>query len=166
MIWGGDGEILASAAQHGVYSYTVACAVMAVLIRLAWIDIRTGLLPDTWTLSLLWAGLLANLSGHFAPLPEAVLGAVAGYAIPWLANTVHRISVGYEGMGYGDFKLMAALGAWLGVQFVPWILLGACVFGVGMWGVARAVGRKGQPLPFGPALSAAGVAAFVVVFSG
>lgn len=166
MIWGIDAEALASAAKHGVYSYTIACGVIAVLIKLAWTDFRTGLLPDTWTLSLLWAGLLANLSGHFAPLPEAVLGAVAGYAIPWLANTVHRISVGYEGMGYGDFKLMAALGAWLGVHFVPWILLGACLVGGAVWVVTHAAGKRARSLPFGPALSAAGIAAFVDVFSG
>lgn len=166
MIWGIDGSAIGSGMQSGVYSYVLAVAVVAVLIRLAWIDIRTGLLPDKWTLPLLWAGLMANLNGHFSPLPEAVVGAAAGYVIPWSANTIHRIVAGYDGMGYGDFKLLAALGAWFGVTFVPWLLLGACVLSGGVWVVARAVGIQGQALPFGPALSTAGIAAFVVVFSG
>jgi len=136
-----------------------AMGLVAALLVLAWIDLESGLLPDAVTLPLAWAGLLVNLDGALAPLPLAVLGAVGGYLFLWLVFHGFRLVTGREGMGYGDFKLMAALGAWFGLAALPWLLLGAslagAVVGVGLR-VAGRVGR-GQPLPFGPYLAAGGI---------
>jgi len=139
-------------------------ALAAALIALAWIDAETGLLPDALTLPLLWLGLLVNLHGAVAPLPSAVLGAAAGYVLPWSAYRLLRWRTGLEGMGYGDFKLMAALGAWFGLAALPWPLLGASlaasVVGLGLRWAGR-LGR-GQALPFGPYLAASGILMFLV----
>ncbi|SHI12421.1 prepilin peptidase [Pollutimonas bauzanensis] len=137
----------------------------ATLLLLAWVDIKTGLLPDALTLSLMWVGLLFNLDGLIAPLRSAVLGAAAGYLLLWAANRAHRWAIGRDGMGYGDFKLTAALGAWFGVALLPWIVLGACIAGWGAAMARRRAGRADRPLPFGPSLAAAGLAALGVVFS-
>lgn len=141
-----------------------AMACMAALIALAWIDARTSLLPDALTLPLLWAGLLVNLPGAFAPLGHAVLGAAAGYLLPWLVYQVHRFLTGREGMGHGDFKLLAAAGAWVGFQALPFLIVGASVCGVAGSLALRAAGRAraGQPLPFGPYIAAAFGAALLV----
>lgn len=139
-------------------------ALTAALIALAWIDAETGLLPDALTLPLLWLGLLINLHGALAPLPSAVLGAAAGYLLPWSAYHLLRWRTGLEGMGYGDFKLMAALGAWFGLAALPWPLLGAAlaasVVGLGLRWAGRL--RRGQALPFGPYLAASGILMFLV----
>jgi leader peptidase (prepilin peptidase)/N-methyltransferase len=139
-------------------------ALAAALIALAWIDAETGLLPDALTLPLLWLGLLVNLHGALAPLPSAVLGAAAGYALPWSAYRLLRWRTGLEGMGYGDFKLMAALGAWFGLAALPWPLLGASLAasaaGLGLRSAGRL--RRGQALPFGPYLAASGILTFLV----
>ncbi|MFQ6687088.1 A24 family peptidase, partial [Bordetella pertussis] len=100
------------------------------LLALAWIDLEHSLLPDAVTLPLIWAGLLVNLDGALAPLPLAVLGAVAGYLFLWVIFHFFRLLTGRDGMGHGDFKLMAALGAWLGLGALPWLLLGASLAGV------------------------------------
>ena len=89
------------------------------LIALAFIDIDTQLLPDDITLPLLWAGLLLNLVGGFVPLQDAVIGAMAGYLLLWSIYWLFKLLTGKEGMGYGDFKLLAALGAWFGWQAIP-----------------------------------------------
>lgn len=139
-------------------------ALAAALIVLAWIDAETGLLPDALTLPLLWLGLLVNLHGALAPLPSAVLGAAAGYVLPWSAYRLLRWRTGLEGMGYGDFKLMAALGAWFGLAALPWPLLGASLAasaaGLGLRWSGRL--RRGQAMPFGPYLAAGGILMFLV----
>ncbi|MGN6579128.1 MAG: prepilin peptidase [Bordetella sp.] len=140
-------------------------ALAAALIALAWIDAETGLLPDALTLPLLWLGLLVNLHGALAPLPSAVLGAAAGYVLPWSAYRLLRWRTGLDGMGYGDFKLMAALGAWFGLAALPWPLLGASLAasaaGLGMRWSGRL--RRGQAMPFGPYLAAGGILMLLVV---
>lgn len=137
------------------------CAMLlcAALVALAWIDLQTSLLPDAITLPLAWLGLLVNLGGAIAPLPLAVLGAVVGYVFLWLLFHMFRLLTGREGMGYGDFKLLAALGAWFGLAALPALLLMASLAGVAGAGILRLTGRarRGQPLPFGPYLALAGV---------
>ena len=93
------------------------------LIALTFIDIDTQMLPDDLTLPLIWLGLLVNLSGGFVPLPDAVIGAAAGYLSLWSVYWLFRFATGKEGIGYGDFKLLAALGAWLGWMMLPFIVL-------------------------------------------
>jgi len=143
-----------------------AMGLCAALLALAWIDLRTSLLPDAITLPLAWVGLLVNLGGALAPLPLAVLGAVVGYAFLWLLFHMFRLLTGREGMGYGDFKLLAALGAWFGLAALPGLLLVASLAGVAGAGILRMTGhaRRGQPLPFGPYLALAGV--FMLLAAG
>ncbi len=129
------------------------------LIALSFIDAHTQLLPDTLTLPLLWLGLLVNLNGLFMPLETAVIGAMAGYLCLWLIYWLFRLVTGKEGIGYGDFKLMAALGAWLGWQVLPLILLLASCLGA-MVGITLVLLKKrasDQALPFGPYLALAGL---------
>jgi leader peptidase (prepilin peptidase)/N-methyltransferase len=145
----------ASAAGLGALLLTFA------LIALAFIDLDTQLLPDDLTLPLLWLGLLFNLWGTFAPLQDAVIGAIAGYGILWSVYWLFRLVTGKEGMGYGDFKLLAALGAWFGWQALPAIVLLASAVGAAV-GVAMIVlvrHRRETPIPFGPYLAGAGLLA-------
>lgn len=131
------------------------------LIALAFIDLDTTLLPDSLTLPLLWAGLLFNLNGHFASLPDAVIGAAAGYLVLWSVYWLFRLATGKEGMGYGDFKLLAAIGAWLGWQMLPVTLLLSSVVGAAI-GIAMIVFVKHDrrvPIPFGPYLAGGGLVA-------
>ncbi len=128
------------------------------LLALAVIDLRTQLLPDDLTLPLLWLGLGLSLWSVFAAPEAAIIGAIAGYLSLWLVFQLFRLVTGKEGMGYGDFKLLAALGAWLGWQALPMVILlsslvGAAV-GIGMVLFMRHDRRV--PLPFGPYLAAAG----------
>ncbi|HSM26955.1 MAG TPA: A24 family peptidase [Thioalkalivibrio sp.] len=135
-----------------------ALALTAVLIAAAGIDARTTLLPDQLTLPLLWLGLITNYFGLFTDLESAVLGAVVGYLSLWLVYHAFRLATGKEGMGYGDFKLLAALGAWLGWQALPMILLLASLVGA-IVGIALILLRgrdRNIPIPFGPYLAAAG----------
>ncbi|MBI3374760.1 MAG: prepilin peptidase [Betaproteobacteria bacterium] len=131
------------------------------MLALAAIDADTQLLPDDITLPLLWVGLLFNLYGIFAPLPSALIGAVAGYLALWSVYWLFKIATGKEGMGYGDFKLLAAIGAWLGWQALPLVILlssaVAAVVGILLMSVARRA--RDHPIPFGPYLAAAGVIA-------
>jgi leader peptidase (prepilin peptidase) / N-methyltransferase len=138
-----------------------ACVMVWMLIALTFIDFDTQLLPDSLTLPLLWAGLLANVLGAVpsVSLRDAVIGAVAGYFVLWTIYWLFKLIRGKEGMGYGDFKLLAALGAWLGWQMlVPIVLLSSIVgAAIGMSLVAFK-GRDHQvPLAFGPYLAIAGV---------
>ncbi|MBS1209648.1 MAG: prepilin peptidase [Proteobacteria bacterium] len=131
------------------------------LIALACIDLDTYLLPDDITLPLLWLGLLLNLNQVFVPLDSAVIGAMAGYLSLWSVYWLFKLVTGKEGMGYGDFKLLAAIGAFLGWQALPAVILlssavGACV-GIGLIVFAKH-GRE-KPIPFGPYLAAAGILA-------
>ncbi|MGE5792714.1 MAG: prepilin peptidase [Bacteroidota bacterium] len=131
------------------------------MIALAVIDIDTQLLPDSITLPLLWAGLLFNLRGTFVDLQSAVLGAVAGYLILWLVYWGFRLATGKEGMGFGDFKLLAAIGAWLGWKMLPLVILASSFVGA-VAGIALMIlARRGRdvPIPFGPYLAGAGLIA-------
>jgi leader peptidase (prepilin peptidase) / N-methyltransferase len=131
------------------------------LIALTFIDLDTQLLPDDLTLPLLWLGLLVNLWGTFVPVADAVVGAMVGYAILWSVFWLFKLATGKEGMGYGDFKLLAALGAWFGWQAIPSIILLAAVVGASV-GIAMIVFRKhgrDVPIPFGPYLAGAGLLA-------
>jgi len=134
------------------------------LIALTFIDADTTLLPDDLTLPLLWLGLLANLYGVFVPINEAVIGAVAGYLTLWSIYWLFKLTTGKEGMGYGDFKLLAALGAWMGWKaLLPIVLLSSLVGAV--VGIALIVlARRGReiPIPFGPYLAAAGLIVMLV----
>jgi leader peptidase (prepilin peptidase)/N-methyltransferase len=128
------------------------------LIALAVIDLDHHLLPDAITLPLLWAGLLVNLGGLFTDLASAVLGAVAGYLSLWAVYHLFRLVTGKEGMGHGDFKMLAMFGAWLGWQLLPLVILLSSLVGAAV-GIALIVsGRhaRGVPIPFGPFLALAG----------
>lgn len=131
------------------------------LIALAFIDLDTQLLPDDVTLPLLWAGLAFNLLGTYTNLADAVLGAMAGYLILWSVYWLFKIVTGKEGMGYGDFKLLAAIGAWLGWEALPLTILLSSFIGavVGLSLIALARHGRGVPIPFGPYLAGAGVTA-------
>jgi leader peptidase (prepilin peptidase)/N-methyltransferase len=132
------------------------------LLALAVIDWRTQLLPDTLTLGLLWLGLLASLgfAGGTALVgpAQAIAGAALGYGVLWLIFQLFLYATGKEGMGYGDFKLAAAIGAWLGWQRLPLVLLMAAGAGAIVGGALMASGRlaRGAPMPFGPWLAGAG----------
>jgi leader peptidase (prepilin peptidase)/N-methyltransferase len=129
-----------------------------ILLALTFIDFDKLLLPDQLTLPLLWVGLLLNLSHQFVPLTDAVIGAIAGYMVLWSIYWAFKLLTGKEGMGYGDFKLLAALGAWLGWQSLPLILIiSSCVGAI--LGITLVVMRRHQqskPMPFGPYLAIAG----------
>jgi leader peptidase (prepilin peptidase)/N-methyltransferase len=128
------------------------------LIALTFIDIDQQLLPDAITLPLLWLGLVVNIYGVFTGLTAAVIGAVAGYLSLWLVFQAYKLVTGKEGMGYGDFKLFALLGAWLGWQMLPLIILLASLVGA-LAGLSFIIlkGRDRRlPIPFGPFLCAAG----------
>ncbi|MBC7503109.1 MAG: prepilin peptidase [Herminiimonas sp.] len=135
------------------------------LIAMTFIDADTQLLPDDLTLPLMWCGLLINLQGAFVPLGEAVIGAAAGYMSLWLINFLFEVVRKKQGMGHGDFKLLAALGAWLGWKMLPVIVLMSslvgAVVGIGLIVLARR-GRE-IPIPFGPYLAVAGL---VTLFFG
>ncbi len=142
-----------------------ACVLCWSLIALTFIDADTQLLPDDITLPLLWAGLLVNLGGVFVPLSEAVIGAVAGYLSLWAVYWAFKLIRGKEGMGYGDFKLLAALGAWLGWKVLPAIVLLSSVVGalLGLALIALRRHERAAPLPYGPYLAIAGA---VALFAG
>lgn len=133
------------------------------LIALAFIDFDTQLLPDSITLPLLWLGLFFNLFGAFADLRSAVVGAMAGYLSLWSVYWLFKLATGKEGMGYGDFKLLAALGAWLGWQMLPAIILLSSLVGaaVGIGLILLARHGRNVPIPFGPYLAAAGLIALL-----
>jgi leader peptidase (prepilin peptidase)/N-methyltransferase len=133
------------------------------MLALAMIDLDTQFLPDDLTLPLLWAGLLFNLTGTFTPLADAVIGAAAGYLVLWLVYWGYRWVTGKEGMGYGDFKLLAALGAWLGWTMLPFIVLLSSALGavVGVMMILLRGHQRDKPIPFGPFLALAGLIALL-----
>jgi len=144
-----------SAAAVAAWVFTFA------LIALTFIDFDTQLLPDSITLPLLWLGLLFNLNGGFTDLHSAVVGAMAGYLILWSIYWLFKLVTGKEGMGYGDFKLLAAIGAWFGWQLLPAVILlsslAGSIIGIGLILIARR-GRN-VPMPFGPYLALGGICA-------
>lgn len=135
-----------------------ALALTWTLVALTFIDLDKMLLPDQLTLPLLWAGLLFNLLGGFASLADAVIGAMAGYLVLWTLYWAFKLLTGKEGMGYGDFKLLAALGAWLGWQALPIVLLLSSLVGavIGIGLILLRNHHQGKPIPFGPYLAIAG----------
>jgi len=153
---------LAAVWQFGpTWKGLAACLFLWTLLALAFIDADTQLLPDDLTLPLLWGGLFANLFGLFVPLSSAVIGAIAGYLSLWTVYWLFKLVRGKEGMGYGDFKLLAAIGAWLGWPMLPQVVLVSSVLGA-VGGIAMIVARgrdRASPLPFGPWLAGAGVVA-------
>jgi len=139
-------------------------------LALAWsflaasaIDLEHQLLPDGIVLPLLWVGLLANSFGLYTDIYSALYGAAAGYASLWLVFQVFRIITGKEGMGYGDFKLFACIGAWIGWQSLPLVILLASLAGavIGIACIALSGGDRSRPIPFGPFLCAAGLIALM-----
>jgi leader peptidase (prepilin peptidase)/N-methyltransferase len=161
-------EALAGAvAGYIAWRYGLSAAMLGALlfawamIALAFIDLDTFYLPDSITLPLLWAGLLFNAGGVFTDLRSAVIGAAAGYLVLWTVYWAFKLATGKEGMGYGDFKLLAAIGAWLGWKLLPLTILASslvgAVIGIGM--IVFAKHAREKPIPFGPYLAAAGLIA-------
>ena len=141
----------------------VALILVWTLIALTVIDLDEQLLPDQLTLPLLWLGLLVNIGGMFTDLTSAVIGAAAGYLSLWFVFQVFRLLTGREGMGYGDFKLIAVFGAFLGWQMLPLVVLLSSFIGaiVGV-GMIVLLGRDRQiPIPFGPYIAVAGLVALL-----
>ncbi len=155
------GLLSAYAAWHFGLTPQLAGALILIwaLITLSAIDFDTQLLPDSITLPLLWLGLAFNLFTTFTELPTAVIGAMAGYLALWSVFWLFKLATGKEGMGYGDFKLLAALGAWLGWTMLPAIILLSSVVGalVGITLIVAARHGRNVPIPFGPYLAAAGI---------
>ena len=150
----------ACAWTFGATLQTVAAMLFcAVLVALTGIDLDTQLLPDQLTLPLLWIGLLLNIIGLFARLPDAVIGAAAGYLTLWTVYWLFKLITGREGMGYGDFKLLGALGAWFGWQALPMLLLVSSVVGAVVGIAIMVVQKKGRntAIAFGPYLAIAGL---------
>ncbi len=150
----------AAVAFFGFNTLGLAAVVFSmILLTLAMIDVDTQLLPDSINLPLLWLGLSANLFGLFAPLRDAVIGAMFGYLLLWSVYWLFKLATGKEGMGYGDFKLLAALGAWFGWQSIPAIILLSSIVGA-VIGIALIIlAKRGRevPMPFGPYLAGAGL---------
>ena len=161
-------EIVAAlAAGYAAWRYGFSLAGLGamafcwVMIALTFIDLDTHLLPDDLTMPLLWGGLALNLDASFAPLSSAVIGAIAGYLSLWIVYWAFKFATGKEGMGYGDFKLLAAIGAWLGWQALPLVVLLSSIVGA-VAGISLIVLTKhgrDHPIPFGPYLAAAGLIA-------
>lgn len=155
-----SGIFSAYTAWHWGITWETAGALLLIwsLIALATIDFDTQLLPDSITLPLLWCGLLFNLQGIFTDLASAVIGAMAGYLVLWSVFWLFKLATGKEGMGYGDFKLLAALGAWLGWTMLPTIILLSSIVGASVGLTLILATRHGRdvPIPFGPYLAAAG----------
>jgi leader peptidase (prepilin peptidase)/N-methyltransferase len=155
------GILFAAAAwQFGYSAETLSALVLiAFLIGLTGIDLDTQLLPDALTLPLLWLGLGVNLFQVWTTLPAAVVGAMLGYGALWSVYWAFKLITGKEGMGYGDFKLLAALGAWFGWQTIPLIILLSSLVGALLGLTILALTRQGRdtPMPFGPYLAGAGL---------
>lgn len=133
------------------------------LIALTMIDFDTQLLPDDITLPLVWLGLLVNINGLWIPLDQAVIGAMCGYLSLWSIYWLFKLVTGKEGMGYGDFKLLAAFGAWIGPTQLPLIILLSSVVGAVIGGGYAIIRKQSAPFAFGPYLAIAGL---IAVFGG
>ena len=158
-----SGMLCAYAAWHFGFGWAAIGALLLVwaLLALTAIDFDTQLLPDDITLPLLWAGLLFNLFGVYTDLHSAVLGAVIGYLTLWGVYWLFKLTTGKEGMGYGDFKLLAAMGAWLGWQMLPLMILLSSLVGavVGLTLIVALKHGRNIPIPFGPYLAGGGLIA-------
>ncbi|MBK8523900.1 MAG: prepilin peptidase [Betaproteobacteria bacterium] len=157
------GLLTAFAAWHFGFGWAAAGAILFIwaMVALTGIDFDTQLLPDSITLPLIWLGLLFNLTGTYTSLSSAVIGAVAGYLSLWSVYWGFKLATGKEGMGFGDFKLLAAIGAWLGWQMLPLTILLSSFVGavVGVALIVLAKRGRNVPIPFGPYLAAAGLLA-------
>jgi leader peptidase (prepilin peptidase)/N-methyltransferase len=155
---------VATAWYLGPSLQTLAALVLtAYLIALTGIDVDHQLLPDNMTLPLLWIGLILSLFNVFVDPVTSIIGALAGYFTLWIIFQLFKLLTGKEGMGYGDFKLLAALGAWMGWQMLPLIVLLSSVVGAAV-GVTLMILRRhqgDQPMPFGPFIAAAGWIALI-----
>ncbi len=147
-------------AYHYGVSWQTVTALMLTwsLIALTMIDIHKQLLPDNITLPLLWLGIICNISGLFTDLESSVIGAISGYLALWSIYHLFKILTGKEGMGYGDFKLLSALGAWMGWKVLPLIIVLSSFVGaiIGIAMIIFARHDKSIPIPFGPYLAIAG----------
>ena len=150
--------------HFGATAQTMAALILTwSLVALTMIDAQKQILPDNITQPLLWLGIIVNIPELFTSIESSVTGAIAGYLILWFIYHLFRILTGKEGMGYGDFKLLAALGAWMGWEMLPLIIVLSSVVGA-IIGIAMIVFRKhdkGVPIPFGPYLAIAGWIAFL-----
>jgi leader peptidase (prepilin peptidase) / N-methyltransferase len=157
------GALIGAAAYKYGYSYASLFAFIFVfaLVALTFIDLDTFLLPDDIVLPLLWLGLLFNLNTGFTDIKSAVIGAVVGYMTLWTVYWLFKLIRGKEGMGYGDFKLLAAIGAWFGWQMLPAVILLSAVVGsiIGIYMMLFKGKNKDSAIPFGPYLTLAGIAA-------
>ena len=148
--------------RYGVSWQTLAALVFVwSMIALAFIDLDTFYLPDDITLPLVWLGLLVNMAGVFVDLQSAVVGAVAGYLVLWCVFWGYKLATGKDGMGYGDFKLLAAIGAWLGWKMLPVVILLSSFVGavIGVSMIVFARHGRNVPIPFGPYLVMGGLIA-------
>lgn len=157
------GILTAVTATYFGYGIAAVAAIVFVwaLIALTFIDFDTQLLPDSITLPLLWLGLLVNMQNTFVPLHTAVIGVMAGYLSLWSIYWLFKLLTGKEGMGYGDFKLLAAIGAWLGWSMLPVVILLSSAVGAVVGIILIVVAKHGRsiPIPFGPYLAGGGLIA-------
>jgi leader peptidase (prepilin peptidase)/N-methyltransferase len=158
-----SGILSAYAAWHFGFGLAAVAAILFIwaMIALTFIDFDTQLLPDDITLPLLWLGIIFNLYGTFTTLNNAVIGAIAGYLVLWSVYWLFKLVTGKEGMGYGDFKLLAAIGAWLGWSLLPLVIMLSSVVGavVGITLIIAASHGRNIPIPFGPYLAGGGLIA-------
>ncbi|QHB33748.1 prepilin peptidase [Yersinia canariae] len=141
-------------------TYLIFCSLLLVwaLIVLTFIDLEHYLLPDCITLSLLWCGLILNINNTFSSLSLSVMGAAAGYIFLWFPYVMFKLLKNIDGMGYGDFKLMAALGAWFGITAIPYLVLLSSFFGIIAYIIINcSFNKKTDYIAFGPYISLAGV---------
>lgn len=154
------GLLVATLAWHfgPSWQFVFASILTFVLVALTGIDLDEMLLPDQMTLPLLWLGLIINLNHTFASPTDAIIGAAVGYLSLWSIFWLFKIITGKEGMGYGDFKLLAVFGAWLGWQMLPLVILLSSLVGavVGVTMIVSKRLKQGNPIPFGPYIAAAG----------
>ena len=152
-----SGILSAFAAWHFGYGLTACFAILLIwaLIALTYIDFDTQLLPDDITLPLLWLGIIVNSFNTFTTLQNSVAGAIAGYLVLWSVYWLFKLVTGKEGMGYGDFKLLAAIGAWLGWTMLPLVIMLSSVVGatVGITLIIATRHGRNIPIPFGPYLA-------------
>ena len=165
IVEGITGLLSALVAWHFGFGIAAISAIVLVwaLIALTFIDADTQMLPDSITLPLVWLGLIVNINRTFTDLRSAVLGAVFGYLALWTVYWAFKLITKKEGMGYGDFKLLAAIGAWLGWQVLPLVILLSSVVGAVVGIILIVLARLGRniPLPFGPYLAMAGFIALL-----
>lgn len=161
MVMGGLAWILAHRYGLGFGFWSTLIALNMLLI-LAVVDAQLALLPDALTAPLLWLGLAAAWMGGPVSLHQSLAGAVAGYGFLWVLFWLFALFRGRAGMGYGDFKLLAALGAWVGIFSLPYVLLAACLAGIGAAFLRQKNFRLGSSYPFGPFLAASGATALAL----